>query len=654
MRLTLVLGLPLLLAGCLVDTSLYASRLADLTDRDGDGWTPADGDCDDADRHVYPAAADGCDGVDNDCDGAVDTQPDLAWYLDADGDGYGAAAWSLLTCTAPEGYVADATDCDDDDGAVSPGAAERCNGADDDCDELADEGLTPPTWYVDGDADGYGVAVGAVTACDAPAGTADVAGDCDDGEPLANPGLPEQCGDGVDNDCSGDATGCSWSAQMSSADADARLFGRTAGDGAGAAMVTADFDEDGFDDVLVGAAAGNVAQLVRGVGTRRDDLYLASQADVVLTPDPTDLAPGFVFARAVTACDFGGDGAPELVVGGYDPTGDSLVFLFDGGTGANTTTANANYIVAGISTADRFGAALGCADVNGDGAPDLLVGAPGQSDFAEEAGAIHVLYGAVGDTRGFGELEEDRVWAWGRAAADAVGASLAAADFDGDGFADVVVGSAGADEGGVDAGGAWIMLGPIDTLGSVAAEGSELVAPDPGSQAGAVAAGDLDGDGTADVVVGAPLDDTAGSGAGAVYVVLSAGGSVSEGLDLAAAGARVLPDGTQRRFGATVAVVGDLQGSGGASLAVSAQNGDTGATGVVYLFDGNRVDGLVTTNDATTRWTGEGIGDELGDAVAGGGDLDGDGLEDLLLGAPGQDAFGTDAGMVYLAYGDGL
>ncbi len=122
------------------------------------------------------------------------------WYLDSDGDGYGDAADSVESCGAPAGYVADATDCDDADPSVSPGAIEACNGLDDDCDGDADDGTS---WYPDGDGDGYGDAAATPALCDGGSGLLADASDCDDGDAAISPAAEELC-DGVDNDCDGE------------------------------------------------------------------------------------------------------------------------------------------------------------------------------------------------------------------------------------------------------------------------------------------------------------------------------------------------------------------------------------------------------------------------------------------------------------------
>jgi hypothetical protein len=164
-------------------------------------------DCADDDAAIFPGSDERCDGVDNDCDGDVDEDSAVdvdTFYADTDGDGYGDAGATAEACSAPSGYVADASDCDDGDAATHPGADEHCDGTDDDCDGIVDEAdaVDAPTWYTDGDGDGYGAGPGR-TACSQPSGSSAVDGDCDDADASASPAADESC-DGVDNDCDGD------------------------------------------------------------------------------------------------------------------------------------------------------------------------------------------------------------------------------------------------------------------------------------------------------------------------------------------------------------------------------------------------------------------------------------------------------------------
>ncbi len=179
-------------------------------DDDGDGYTELDGDCNDGDASVYPGAPeDYSNGVDDDCDGGVDSN-----YADYDRDGY-----------APEGG-----DCDDTDPYINPGQAETPDGVDNDCDGVVDEGTT----HYDDDGDGYTEVAGDCDDTDATVytgateladwqdndcdGTVDegtayadddhdgyteTGGDCDDSDATVNPSVLETVGDGIDNDCDG-------------------------------------------------------------------------------------------------------------------------------------------------------------------------------------------------------------------------------------------------------------------------------------------------------------------------------------------------------------------------------------------------------------------------------------------------------------------
>jgi hypothetical protein len=170
-------------------------------DRDEDGYGVLDGDCDDADATVYPDAPEVCDELDNDCDGDVDEDPTdgIESYPDMDADGYGDDRFAVIECVVPSGHVTEPGDCNDTSATTSPGAAERCDLIDNDCDDEIDEGVLV-TWYADSDGDGYGAADAMVESCDPGPGYVADDRDCDDTDPAAHPGGLEFC-DGVDNDC---------------------------------------------------------------------------------------------------------------------------------------------------------------------------------------------------------------------------------------------------------------------------------------------------------------------------------------------------------------------------------------------------------------------------------------------------------------------
>jgi len=163
-----------------------------------DGNKPAD-DCNDDDSTIYPGAPETEDGVDNDCNGDIDDGTD-AW--DEDGDCVCVAD----TCTGSTNAACLTVvggDCDDDDAANFPGNPEVCDGADNDCSEVPDDGLTFVDYVADVDQDGFGDLYGKpVSTCSgAPLGYVEDATDCNDADYAVNPAAAEATCDGVDNDC---------------------------------------------------------------------------------------------------------------------------------------------------------------------------------------------------------------------------------------------------------------------------------------------------------------------------------------------------------------------------------------------------------------------------------------------------------------------
>jgi hypothetical protein len=133
-------------------------------------------------------------------------QQRFEWYLDLDDDQFGDTSMMVLACDQPLGYVPKSGDCNDKDPLINPGAIEICNGIDDDCNALVDEGSATFTFYPDADRDGYGRSDGAAQFCAAPNGFIATGGDCDDANAAAFPGAPELCSTvGTDNNCNHDA-----------------------------------------------------------------------------------------------------------------------------------------------------------------------------------------------------------------------------------------------------------------------------------------------------------------------------------------------------------------------------------------------------------------------------------------------------------------
>jgi hypothetical protein len=259
------------------DDSKPDDTAPEIVDADGDGYAEAD-DCDDLDAAVHPGAEELCNTRDDDCDGEIDEDAGaLTLYADADADGYGYLDASTLACEITAGWVEDATDCDDGDAAVHPGAEETCDGVDQDCDGTADEGATDATtWYLDTDGDGYGEDATATAACEAASDWVAAGGDCDDSDPAFHPDAPEDdCTDPSDYNCDGsvgyaDADADGYPACQDCDDSDAGVNpaalercngvdddcdGSVDEDALDASAWYADADSDGFGDAAVTALA---------------------------------------------------------------------------------------------------------------------------------------------------------------------------------------------------------------------------------------------------------------------------------------------------------------------------------------------------------------------------------------------------------------
>ena len=339
------------------------------------------------------------------------------------------------------------------------------------------------------------------------------------------------------------------------------------------------------------------------------------------------------------AGDVNGDGCDDVIMGvPYDRTGTPNIgraYLFFGGPAMNGTH---DVELSGEAVSDYFGFSVSAAgDVNGDGYDDVIAGAPGNDAGGTDAGRAYLFFGGPGmDTTADVVLS-------GSASGDNFGWSVSGAgDQNGDGYDDVVVGAPYNDSGGADSGRAYLFFGAsgMDGTADVVLTGAGKYDYFGDAVSGA---GDVNGDGYDDVVIGAYGNNSGGSYAGRAYVYL--GGAALDGT------ADVVLTGEAKgdSFGDAVSDAGDVNADGYDDVIVGAYRNDENGieAGRAYIFLG----GASMDMAADVIFDGEADWDRLGEAVSGAGDVNNDGYGDVVLGARGNDAGGTDAGRAYLIYG---
>ena len=415
---------------------------------------------------------------------------------------------------------------------------------------------------------------------------------------------------------------------------------------AGNALASGDGNGDAVDDALIGAKS-------RGYGSA----YLMFRPNTASTFDAADAvfsgtASGDAFGSTVLLSDLDGDGYDDVGVGAPNNdeagTNKGRIYVWGGdavsaapGTFSATT---ADFIGYG-DTSDRpiAGTSLwGDNDVDGDGYGDLLVGAPDSDIGATNAGAVYLYFGPLGA----GATPPDAVFA-SSSSTERFGTSVSAADLDADGAAEVLVGAPQNDDGAGDAGAVYVLSGGSwsgtnDATASASCTWLDVTADD--RFGSSVVAADIDGSGALDLYAGAPYANGARSDAGYVWGLLDPGPSGCSGTT-AAADVAINGVGASNNLGGHL-LTGDLNGDGVSDLFVSATNATTDVSGggITYIYT-TPPTGSVSATTADHQVRGEASGSALGTGIALANEADG--WPTVLVSAPYADVAGTANGAMY-------
>jgi VCBS repeat-containing protein len=484
-----------------------------------------------------------------------------------------------------------------------------------------------------------------------------------------------------------------------------RILGADAYDYSGTSVSSAgDINGDGFDDVIVGApladALGNFknrageSYVIFGKASGLDDIdlepnfgNLLGNGFRIVGADGGTIAGDVSGYSVSSAGDVNGDGFDDLIIGspGGDASGNAKsgagesYVIFGKGSGfvdldLATLSASDGFRIFGADAGDQSGRSVSSAgDINGDGFGDLIIGAAGadaSGNAKSQAGESYVIFGKAS---GFADIDlatlstSDGFRIFGADAGDVSGFSVSSAgDINGDGFADVIIGAFAADANGntkLSAGESYVIFGKasgfadIDLATLAPTDGFRIFGTDGGissdrdySGRSVSSAGDVNGDGYDDLIIGAPRADAYGnakSGAGESYVIFGKASGFAD-IDLATLaptdGFRIFGTDAGDQSGYSVSSAGDVNGDGFADLIVGAYladayNNANSAAGESYVIFGKAsgftdIDVATLTPSDGFRIFGAEDGFKTGYSVSSAGDVNGDGFDDLIIGAP--------------------
>jgi hypothetical protein len=469
-----------------------------------------------------------------------------------------------------------------------------------------------------------------------------------------------------------------------------RLDGETANDRSGRSVSNAgDVNGDGFDDVIVGAFGADP----NGIFSGSSYVVFGQASGFSATMDLSSLngnngfrLDGEVYdfsGRSVsTAGDVNGDGFDDVIVSassanqnGYESGSSYVVFGQASGFSATMDLSSLNgsngFRLDGEAASDLSGESVSSAgDVNGDGFDDVIIGALFADPNGASSGSSYVVFGRASGfsaTMDLSSLNGSNGFRLdGEAASDYSGRSVSTAgDVNGDGFDDLIIGAYGTSSSYVVFGKASSFSAAMDLSSLDGSNGFRLDGAADDYSGGSVStAGDVNGDGFDDVIVGAPFVSSNGSYSGSSYVVFGQASGFSATMDLSTLngsnGFRLDGEAKFDLSGWSVSNAGDVNGDGFDDLIVGASgtdpngNRDSGSSYVVF----GQASGFSAAMDLSSlngsngfRLDGVATDDLSGESVSTAGDVNGDGFDDLIVGAWEADPNGGVSGSSYIIFG---
>jgi FG-GAP repeat/RTX calcium-binding nonapeptide repeat (4 copies) len=389
------------------------------------------------------------------------------------------------------------------------------------------------------------------------------------------------------------------------------------------------------------------------------------------------------------AGDVNGDGFGDVIIGvsNADPHGTGsgssyVVFGNAGGfppvIGLSSLNGTTGFQLNGEQDGDYSGLSVSAAgDVNGDGFDDVIVGAFAAAPHGATSGASYVVFGKAQGFQSVIELSAlDGVTGFqisGEAASYSTGRAVASAgDINSDGFDDMIIGAPSASPHGSNTGASYVVFGKAQNFTSVievsalnGATGFQINGEAAGNKSGASvsSAGDMNGDGFGDVIIGAPEAGPNGNGSGASYVLFGKAQGFNSVIELSALngarGFQISGVAENHNSGRSVAAAGDVNGDGFGDVIIGAYlaspNGSYSGSSYVVFGKAKSFKSVVELSalNGTNgfKLNGEAVEDYSGYTVGSAGDMNGDGFSDVIVGAHGADANGSYTGASFVVFG---